>query len=314
MPPGGRSHSSHSSSHSHASFRSHSRSGGSSFGSSGPSRRSSSSHNSVFGGSFGGSHRSAPAPRIRSSRIAPILYRSARRNLFYYPTFWFDSNNLRHEAGYYDEAGTQYAASEVEKDGTYESTYKCEYCGTEVKVTWKEGEKPSCPNCGAPLEETVPDDDPLTYPSQPQTRSKAKKRGCIIVAAIFALFSMFVNIFNSCTLKKARESYSNKPDIVLPTVSSSSADNDSIYVEALGRSCPWVDEYDSYYDITTDCYFAYNTSAKCWQYWYEDISSDYGDFGWMEYDEKDGNWYIERGENNWGVLPGKYDTSDLWHM
>ena len=52
-----------------------------------------------------------------------------------------------------------------------------------------------------------------------------------------------------------------------------------------------------------------------WQYWYEDISSDFGDYGWREYDDEELTWYIESSENNWVLLDTKkYDTNSLWHF
>ena len=76
----------------------------------------------------------------------------------------------------------------------------------------------------------------------------------------------------------------------------------------------WNNEYESYYDKESDCYLWYNTEIlpNQWQYWYEGISSDYGDYGWMEY-EPDG-WFIEERESEWYLLPDKYDTSKLWHL
>ena len=91
---------------------------------------------------------------------------------------------------------------------------------------------------------------------------------------------------------------------------------DSYYVKALGRSCEWNKEYESYYDPETDCYFWYNDTTKThtWQYWYEGISSDYGDYGWMEYDASKSLWYIEVSDGEWIELPSKYDRSRLWHI
>ena len=90
---------------------------------------------------------------------------------------------------------------------------------------------------------------------------------------------------------------------------------DTIYVDAIGRECSWHSS-GNYYDPVTDCYFWLNdtVSPPIWQYWYEGISSDYGDYGWMEYDFKEKRWYIEASKGNWIVLPDKYDQSKLWHM
>lgn len=91
----------------------------------------------------------------------------------------------------------------------------------------------------------------------------------------------------------------------------------TIYVNELERSVSWDDEYDAYYDPQTDCYFFLNTDVEpeIWQYWFESISSDYGNYGWMEYDYYEEQWYIQTGRNDWTVLPSKYkNNSDLWHF
>ena len=91
---------------------------------------------------------------------------------------------------------------------------------------------------------------------------------------------------------------------------------DSYYVESIDRYCDWDAENEWYYDPVTDCYFWYNDTTKThtWQYWYEGISSDYGDYGWMEWDSSENQWYIEESDGEWIVLPDGYDTSYLWHV
>ena len=76
----------------------------------------------------------------------------------------------------------------------------------------------------------------------------------------------------------------------------------------------WDSDADSYYDASTECWLWYNTDVEppIWQYWYEGISSDYGDYGWMEHDSS--GWYIEKSQNNWIQLPAQYDTSKLWYI
>ena len=76
----------------------------------------------------------------------------------------------------------------------------------------------------------------------------------------------------------------------------------------------WDNRYQSYYDADSYCYVCYNknVSPHVWQYWYEGISSDYGDYGWMEY--RSGRWYIEQYNDHWIVLPSDYRTSHLWHI
>ena len=73
----------------------------------------------------------------------------------------------------------------------------------------------------------------------------------------------------------------------------------SIYVEEIGRTC-YLDGED-WYDSQTEWWFYYNDSVSPyqWQYWYEGISSDYGDYGWMEYDYSKNAWFIETGKGKW---------------
>lgn len=88
-----------------------------------------------------------------------------------------------------------------------------------------------------------------------------------------------------------------------------------MFVPALNRDVPWSDEYESYYDEQSDCYFFLNTDVDpaIWQYWFEGISSQYGDYGWLEWDAKEKQWYVETGENKWEKLPDN-QASDLWHF
>jgi hypothetical protein len=74
----------------------------------------------------------------------------------------------------------------------------------------------------------------------------------------------------------------------------------------------WYDDYDSYYDPVSDCYIWYNDAVGIWQYWYEGISSDYGDYGWMEH--YDDGWFIEAEDSEWVPLPSKYDQARLWYI
>ena len=76
----------------------------------------------------------------------------------------------------------------------------------------------------------------------------------------------------------------------------------------------WDMSADSYYDRDTGYWLWYNDNEfpGAWQYWIDGISSDYGDYGWMEHD--DTGWYIEVSSGEWIELPDKYDTSELWYL
>ena len=90
----------------------------------------------------------------------------------------------------------------------------------------------------------------------------------------------------------------------------------SIEKNGLDKTISWQDDYESYYDSASDCYLWYNNEVDppVWQYWYEGISSDFGDNGWMEYDASTGKWWIEESYDNWIELPDRYSTENLWHI
>ena len=123
-----------------------------------------------------------------------------------------------------------------------------------------------------------------------------------------------------------REKLVNLPQVISNVFNGKSGDSGAqeaspnnkseIFVEEIGRTCKWDSESESYYDKTSDCYFWMNDTIDTpqWQYWYEDISSDYGDYGWMEYDFEESIWYIEVAEGDWDPLSNGYDTTELWHF
>lgn len=84
-------------------------------------------------------------------------------------------------------------------------------------------------------------------------------------------------------------------------------------VQGIGRDCDWSNEYQSYYDAQTGCYFVYNDDVDTpeTQYWYEGFSDRYGDYGWMAYDESSQTWYVEVDYGEWEAVfdPPSY----FWH-
>ncbi len=76
----------------------------------------------------------------------------------------------------------------------------------------------------------------------------------------------------------------------------------------------WSDYDESYYDADSDCYVWFNTDMdpSLWQYWYEGISSNYEDSGWMEYEN--GNWYIETKSGNWEQIDLSGYGDRIWHF
>lgn len=138
---------------------------------------------------------------------------------------------------------------------------------------------------------------------------------------VFIFVSLILSFAGFVIIKSCNRSLdNNNKSTDMPVTISASADiqteNSEIYVEEIGRTCKWDSEYECYYDEPTDCYFWKNDTVHPpqWQYWYEGISSDYGDYGWMEYDFEVGIWYIEVSDGAWEPLPAEYYSTDLWHF
>ena len=78
------------------------------------------------------------------------------------------------------------------------------------------------------------------------------------------------------------------------------------------RRLEWDEEFRGYYDDLSDAYVWYDEKREKWQYWFNGISSDYKDYGWMVY--KPEGWRIQRDRVDWIKLPEKYDRSKLWYI
>jgi len=329
MPPRGHSHTSHSSSSrsSHSSSRSSSRS---SFSSS-SSRSSRSSYGSYGSGWRGNARPSSASYRPSRTRTnqptgytssggsSSSFFRCHTHDYVYYPTSWTDPNTGKYYSkGYYDEDGRYYDKIVTKKSGHYETKYSCEYCGSDVNLKWDEGQQPTCPNCGAALtssREWVVDEieEETTQYLPRESRSGLSK--FLIVIMVFASISILINRFSSIRSEMI-DSGGYRTETAVQVDNGTDSYDDTIYVNSIGRNVYWNNAYDSYYDQVTDCYLVYNDEIDppVWQYWYEGISSDYGDYGWMEWDYDENIWYIES-ESGWDKLPEKYnDTERLWHF
>jgi len=341
MPPSHHSSSSHSSHHSssHSSSHRHSSSShGSSYrGSSysGPGRHSSTSYSSGT--------RSTIRPRVNQPKnydvhhvaryVAPRHYHCVTHDYVYYANSWYDDDGKLYKRGFYDENGVHYDDIKFKQNEKTESIFYCEYCGCETKMEWNEGIKPTCPHCGATLQETVghtavdeiiPDSNYGAQTGPDTGKNMVGKCIIIYVVCVFVIGFLInliscINTFVSNRYDKSdswdyEEYYDDyDDDYVDPCLE---LFGDSIYVEEIGRTCYWDDNSECYYDEETDCYFWYNTEwePNVWQYWYEDISSNYGDYGWMEYDADADQWYIESYSGEWEPLPSEYMSSRLWHF
>jgi len=247
--------------------------------------------------------------------LAVPMLRSTRHDYQYYPSGWYDeTTGTQYEAGYYDENGQYYKNVAIRNGNEYRTELYCDYCGTQIKLKWTEGAIPSCPNCGAQLKE-VADNSVIEDKLQPQVVSSPVRHSgnAGIKAFIIGLSCM---IFLPTLLTAGFKQLQGVISGTETEYEQEAETDDSIYVDVLDRYCYWDDEYECYYDKETDCYFVYadEVDPPEWQYWYEGISSDYGDYGWMSYHYDEGLWYIETGNGQWEVLPDTYDTSSLWHV
>ena len=218
----------------------------------------------------------------------------------YYPNSWTNAEGRTFEAGYYDEDGNRYRNVVVENE---ETVLTCEYCGSQTKVVWKEGLAPNCENCGAPLQIDVREKAQETASSYSGSETGRSGGGLkvILLAIVIILAAMFFISFVSGVIRDREEEF-----VAVDQIS------DSIYVEEIGRTC-YLDGED-YYDPETECWFWFNEEYGVWQYWYEGISSNYGDYGWMEYAYDEDQWYIQAGEQEWVPLPDQLKADYLWHF
>ena len=275
--------------------------------------------------------------RAKIGANAPTTHYCISHNYVYYPQDWTDeSTGTAYRRGYYDEQGKYYEDVIFKKDNRYENVLcRCPYCNALTKITWRDGEPLVCKNCGGTLEMLSSLDEYTQDPGYTNrtARTKTLSRGAsnaaatgifIAAAAIIAAAGFF--IFKAEDAVPAEE---HAPISAQAPVSNTEIFGTTLYLTDEGegtfsiaenetaswdRKLTWDYGAQSYYDPVSDCYVWYNTdvSPNLWQYWYEGISSDFGDFGWMEY-EPDG-WYIERAEGDWIPLPDKYDASALWHF
>ena len=216
--------------------------------------------------------------------------------------------------------------------------YDCPYCGSRVAgVPSQNGfSSLSCPNCGGALQssnavQSMPSVGQVystpTYNSTPTYQAtpsvsgtdyhtlQARQGGCVTKLIGFIIVSIIIVVILFAVFKfgGSNNNYSYTND---NNYNYSYSHDDSIYVSALGRTVYWDNEYDSYYDRDTDCYFFLNQDMNppIWQYWFEGVSSKYGDYGWMEWDDDERCWYVQTGSSSWKKLPESEYTNHLWHM
>ncbi len=317
MPPSGHSSSHHSSS----SHSSHSSSHHSSSSHSSSRSSHSSSHHSSYSGSSSASrisytsvHRnrtSQPYGWNASKHGAVSHFYCKDHDYDYYSKGWTAPDGKHFEEGYYDENGRHYG-NVIMAGGT--TMLKCAYCGNRMAYKWKEGDLPICNKCGAQFEIDITDKEKETDKSVLGSILRALFPNTSLALKLFIGVILFSSVFPFIIFLIGGYMAFRDGDASGVSRYEAAAVQNSIYVEEIGRTC-YLDGKD-WYDAQTQCWFYYNAdvSPYQWQYWYEGISSDYGDYGWMEYDMNEDVWYIETEDGKWVHLPTGYDTSQLWHM
>lgn len=211
----------------------------------------------------------------------------------------------------------------------------CPFCDRHLRV---DPIVTTCPNCSGDLDYTVNNTVKNSVKNSTKTEGTVNNSVNTVnsVAStinklstttqlIISLFAIFITIFImfafvplvSKVLRDIDENlvvFNSTADSTVDSNITKYNNDDYIYVEPLERNVYWSDKYDCYYDEPTDCYFFKNTNLEpeIWQYWFEDISSDYGDYGWMEYDFDEDCWYIQTDDETWEEYTGS--TNGLWHM
>lgn len=315
----------------------------------GPSRHSSGSFGSAPAPQSGGRdwrpRVNQPTGFVLATHKRPIYYYGRRHSYAYYPEDWTDAETgTSYRKGYYDENGQRYENVAFEENGKYKSVVcGCPYCGLDTILDLgadaAEGHSLKCPNCGAPMEirselDTIMSEateNTHVYNSEESLRNafpqkqKKKTRVWPIVLALMLAFSL---------VNRVKDRLRPEPAQQLPTTVSSGSTlslapfGDHLYLEKqedgsyhvvtdvlrADKLLDYERDSDNYYDEASDCWLWYNREVEpaVWQYWYEGVSSDFGDYGWMEHDA-DG-WHIEKSAGNWIPLPEKYDASGLWYI
>ena len=337
------------SSHSSSSRSSFSSSSRSSFSSSRPSSHSSSSHSSWSSGSSWMSNnyrnnrqtytkprnnfRVVYRPRYNQPwgyysffnwyRPRPTIYYCVNHNYTYYPESW-TSGSKTYEAGYYDENGNHYEEKPFIEKEVNKIYTKCPNCGNVKDYNYMDFyELENCPMCGTRMNIINDDDDIFIREEEYETTWDKVKRvlfyiclGILIFGIIYLPFRIVKNALNTTNSFSTQQTTNyNQQQVKI---------GNTIYLRRVSSGYKLVnssdsydkklvkDSDDNYYDETTGLYLYYSKEYDVWQYWYEPISGNFGDYGWMEYDIDEKQWYIEVDSNNWIVVPSNFDTSDLY--
>lgn len=265
----------------------------------------------------------------------PTFHHCYKHDYYYFAEDFFDKiTNTQYKKGYYDEEGTYYEDLKIEySDSEIIELCTCEYCGSIEKIDLKQmklGETLKCSNCTAILnldnittlntdyyvcdengnflnQKVTKNNVYDNYDSQYNTREtshglKSSSLIGIILTIIFLIICIpccSIGFIETIYDTGYYDDYDNYNDNMYNV---STPFGETIYVPEIDRYCEFVDDY--YYDEITDCYFLFeeNIEYPDMRYWYEDFSSQYGDYGWLEYHKETNEWYVEVDYNTWEVV------------
>ena len=253
-------------------------------------------------------------------RPRPVTYYCVNHNYIYYPESW-TSGGKTYRAGYYDETGKYYDKKPFSEKDSGKIYTKCPNCGYVANYDYMEfNDLEDCPACGTKMQ--IAEDEDI-FISQEEVKEKNnfwKIFGFItlvIVCPLIILGLLFTTIKNTYNNNNGINIVqpTNNPGFVYGQPIYLTKNNDNSYSVSssnTGKKLEYVASEDSYYDKENDYWVWYSKDYNVWQYWYEPISSNFGDYGWMEHDYE--GWWIEADRDNWIKVPSNFDTSKLYYI
>lgn len=148
---------------------------------------------------------------------------------------------------------------------------------------------------------------------------------CILILTVFP-FIFIVVCISVVIFTAITENDENKLNKPFPKTEPNSSYSEYIYLDETengwyetvsvdseyDKKLEWDKNTNSYYDSDSRCYIWYDDVTNEWQYWFKNVSSDYGNYGWMKCGHN--SWEIENKSGKWVPLPEKYDRNKLWYI
>lgn len=260
-------------------------------------------------------------------RPRPTIYYCVNHNYTYYPESW-TSGGTTYKSGYYDENGKHYDEKPfIEKQPNRIYT-KCPNCGYVKDYDYMKFEElENCPKCGTRMN-IINDDDDIFIRSESYDEETPIWEYILKVIS-YIVIGAFICLLPFMLLRSCSRIISTANEYTVTTqeqnnISQFNANSKVLYLRKSGSNYTIVnssndadkvlykDADDNFFDEETGLYLYYAKEYDVWQYWYEPISSNFGDYGWMEHDS-DG-WWIEVDHDNWINVPSNYSTSELWYI